>query len=116
MNIHWHKPTPHKSEATPPFGRVFLACFAGMTSSDAGKTYKPYFHFQSVKMLRRSNNDQDEFGESFLEWQEAEYTWDQFQFVLEDSGGNEIDWTSDAIIAWAKLPNMAEYLPTQEAA
>ena len=113
--ITWFKP----NEKTPPFDEQILVLLGGQGSNDAGRTFQRYVKVANVVMLEESIND-EESGSEYQAFQDDERgpgCFDDYQFFLieysDHTYGDEtnvLDWHSDAIVAWAPMPDLSEVM------
>lgn len=101
-DITWNNP----ADNPPPFDLLIWAVFAGSRSNDCGQTWETYTQVNSVKI--RKTGPCDEYNDisaydEFMAGGATDFT--EFQFDIEDYGSqDEMDWYSDAIVAWAYPP------------
>lgn len=116
MIIEWFNP----NENNPPFGKQFLALLCGQGSADAGVKWEKYVRFCNVVMKKESPNE-NEPGDEYREFKKDERgasCFDDYQFCLikyhdYEFGDerDELDWYSDAIVLWAPMPDLSNFLP-----
>lgn len=118
--IEWLDP----KQTVPPFGVQFLAVMGGIGSNDCMRTSRPYVHIANVVMSKGSPNapGTKEYGAWLADGGDAE-AFDDFQFYIvpfdewEYGSGSESesDWYSDAIVAWAPMPDFSALLAKKSA-
>lgn len=100
----WFNP----SEFPPPFGQKILAMVAGNRSTDAGQTFERYTDILTAYVQKEGVNDEYEEVTAYEEYVAGESTnFMDFQFMLENEDGEELDWYSDNIIGWSLYPVIA---------
>ena len=108
-DIEWLDP----KTSIPPFGVQILVILGGIGSKDAMRTSTPYVHIVNAIMSRETPNA--EGFEDYRAFLKGEATFDEFQFCIVpfadyEYGDGESDWYSDAILAWAPMPDFSELL------
>ena len=114
--IEWNTP----KEKHPPFGKQILVALGGQGSDDCTQTWVKYVRLANVVIDKTSPND-DEPGSEYSDYKRealSGVSYDAFQFYVvdydkyrfENDGDIESDWFSDAIVAWAPMPDFSEVL------
>lgn len=100
--ITWFNPATNP----PPFDLLIWVVLAGQRTSDACRTWETYTQVNSVKIRTTSPGDEYDEVSAHDEYIAGEATdFMDFQFNLDDYGSeDEMDWYSDAIVAWAYPP------------
>lgn len=100
--ITWFNPATNP----PPFDLLIWVVLAGQRTNDGCRTWETYTQVNSVKILTTSPGDEYDEVSAHDEYIAGEATdFMDFQFNLEDYGSeDEMDWYSDAIVAWAYAP------------
>ena len=90
----------------PPFDLLIWVILAGIRTNDCGQTWETYTQVNSVKVLTTGPGDEyDDISahDEFMAGDQSDFL--EFQFDLEDYGSeDQMDWYSDAIVAWAYHP------------
>lgn len=118
--IEWIDP----NVTVPPFGVQFLAVLGGIGSKDFLRTSTPYVSVQNVVMSKGSPNSPgtEEYkdfiaddGDSckFSEFQFYIVPFDQWEYG--NGSESESDWYSDALLAWAPMPDFSALLAKKQA-
>lgn len=100
--ITWFNPATNP----PPFDLLIWVVLAGQRTNDAGRTWETYTQVNSVKIRTTGPGDEYDEVSAHDEYIAGEATaFMDFQFNLEDYGSeDEMDWYSDAIVAWTYAP------------
>jgi len=113
--INWKDPNIEN----PPFAERILVLLGGTGSSDCMRTFEKYVHICDVVMKLESPNDDEPGSEhqAFIDDERGPECFDDYQFCLQYWHDNEfgddedqMDWYSDAIVAWAPMPDFSEVL------
>ncbi len=128
MTIEWIDP----AKAYPPFNKRILVLLGGQGSNDGCRTWDRYATLADVVVLKQSPNDSDtdDTPDQFVQWfgeEDRQAAYDKYQFDVvgwpeyefEDAGGEwgeEADWYSDSIVAWAPIPDFSFALSEREKA
>lgn len=100
--IGWFNPVVNP----PPFEMKLLLMVAGMRSNNCGLTFEPYTEVITASVQEYSPADEGSDCSEFEEYvagDKADFL--DFQFFLKDDrAGDEFDWYSDSIVAWAYYP------------
>lgn len=114
----------------PPFNERILVLLGGQGSRNCMKTWSRYVTVSDVIVLRQSPNDDADDNPEYDLWleeadQQAAYHNYQFDVIgwaarqYEDAGGEfgePAQWYSDAIVAWAPMPDLSFALSTTDEA
>lgn len=89
----------------PPFDMKLLLMVAGSRSDDCGQTFEAYTKVMTAYVKQRGPGDEYDDEPAFDEFMSGDHTdFLNFQFYLNDEDGEELDWYSDSIVAWAYYP------------
>ncbi len=124
--IDWLDP----KKVLPPFNKRILVLLGGQGSLDCMKTLTRYVTVSDVIVLRQSPNDDGDAETEYERWiseadRQAAYHNYQFDVIgwaayqYEDAGGEcgePAEWYSDAIVAWAPMPDLSFALSTPDEA
>lgn len=104
----------------PPFGVQILVILGGIGSKDCMRTSTPYVHIANAVIARETPNC--EGYSDYHDFLKGEAPWDDFQFYVVPFDQYEYgdpsdcdDWYSDAIVAWAPMPDFSALLAKKQA-
>lgn len=112
----------------PSFGKRILVLLGGQGSHDGMKTWTQYVTVSDVIVLRHSPNDSDDGEQSefdlWLGEPDRQKAYQNYQFdvvgwaahCFEDAGGEfgkSAEWYSNAIVAWAPMPELSFAISTK---
>lgn len=89
----------------PPFGLKLLLMVAGSRSDDCGRTFETYTEVLTAYVEKTGpgdDYDDQTAHEEYIAGDKTDFL--DFQFYLKDDDGEEIDWYSDSVVAWAYYP------------
>lgn len=89
----------------PPFETKLLLMLAGTRSNDACRTYEAYTEVVTgyVQESGPSDDSADVTAhDEYIAGDHADFL--SFQFFIKGENGDESDWYSDSIVAWAEYP------------
>lgn len=89
----------------PPFETKLLLMVAGSRSNDCCRTFEAYTEVLTGSVQESGPGDEyDDVSahEEFIAGEKDEFL--EYQFFIHAENGDELDWYSDAIVAWAYYP------------
>ena len=89
----------------PPFETKLLLMVADSRSNDCGRTFETYTEVLTGSVQESGPGDEydDQTAhEGFIAGEKDEFL--EYQFFIHTENGDESDWYSDSIVAWAYYP------------
>jgi len=89
----------------PPFETKLMLMVAGSRSDDCCKTFEVYTEVVTARVQEAGPGDDYDDVTAHAEFIAGEGTeFLEYQFYLKNEAGDELDWYSDSIVAWAYYP------------
>ena len=101
VEIGWFNPGVNP----PPFETKLLLMVAGSRSNDCGRTFEAFTEVITGSVQESGPGDEYDYQtahEEFIAGEKDEFL--EYQFFIHTENGDESDWYSDAIVAWAYYP------------